>query len=286
MWPAFSSTTRTCLSKCSFRSHCSSGTGLPPRLATIASAWLAFTWLRASLPDRLAPAARRAGPHASGAAHQHFLARGLGRLHQRLAQLLRALACAGQVHAHVHFVVELGVLGAYAFRYLFELFDCHSTAHLSSCSSICSAVTSPATSPSHSTTGARLQAPTQRAVIRLIFPSLVVWPCLIPELLLGRGHQLVGALDVAGRAGADRHRVLARRLQAEVVVERHHAVGLAQRNAQRCAPQTGLPRRPDSQTRTARCAASQSAHDGQSRSCAWYRSRSSIVCRRSGAAEV
>ena len=76
MWPAFSSTTRTCLSKCSFRSHCSAGTGLPPRLATIASAWLAFTWLIKRLlgihADQRPGGARS---HAAGAAHQHRLAR-------------------------------------------------------------------------------------------------------------------------------------------------------------------------------------------------------------------
>ena len=161
-----------------------------------------------------------------------FFAAGLGGLDQRVFQLVRALAGAGQVHADVDLVVVFLVLLLDVLGDLFELFDCHSTAHLSSCSSICSPVISPATSPSHRTTGARLQAPTQRAVIRLILPSLVVCPCGNAEPLFRRGDQLVSALDVAGGAGADGHGVLAGRLEAEVVVEGHHSVGLAQRHAQ------------------------------------------------------
>ena len=88
------------------------------------------------------------GTHAAGAADQHFFARGLGGLDQRVAQLSGALAGAGQVHADVHFEIEFRVFLADAFRDLFELLDRHSTAHLSSCSSICSRVISPATSPS------------------------------------------------------------------------------------------------------------------------------------------
>src|SRR5665213_2635255 len=115
-------------------------------------------------------------PHATCAAHQHRLSRCFDGLYQRLSQLLRAVTRAGQVHAHIYFIVELGVFGLYALCNLFEFLDCHSTAHLSSCSSTCSAVASPATSPSHSITGARLHAPTHLAVIRLICPSFVVCP--------------------------------------------------------------------------------------------------------------
>ena len=122
---------------------------------------------------------QRAGgarPHAAGFPEEHFLAAGRDRRAERVLQLVRVLAQARQVHADVHFKIEFLVLLGDAFRYLFELFDRHSTAHLSSRSSICSADISPATSPSNSATGARLQAPTQRAVIRLMFPSFVVCP--------------------------------------------------------------------------------------------------------------
>ena len=76
---------------------------------------------------------RRAGPHAAGFANQDLLAGGLRELHQRVAQLSRALARACQVHADIHFVVVLGVFLLNAFGYLFQFFNCHSTAHLSSC---------------------------------------------------------------------------------------------------------------------------------------------------------
>ena len=165
---------------------------------------------------------------------QHLFARRLGGLYQRVPQLVGALAQRRPVSMHTLISWSYFAFSCRTrFGNLFELFDCHSTAHLSSCSSICSLVISPATSPSDSTTGARPQAPTQRAVIRLILPSLVVWPCANAEMLFSRGHQLVGALDVAGGSGADGHGVLARRLEAEVVVKRDHAIGLAQRNAQR-----------------------------------------------------
>ena len=52
------------------------------------------------------------------------------------------------------------------------------------------------------------------------------------EPLLSSGDKFVGAFDVAGRAGADGHGVLTGRLEAEVVIERDYAIGLAERNAQ------------------------------------------------------
>ena len=146
--------------------------------------------------------------------------------------LIGVLAEAAGAHADVDLIVVFGVFRAGRFGNLIKLFDGHSTAHLSSCSSICSPVIWPTSSPSVSTTGARPQAPTQRAVMRLMLPSLVVCPCGNAEALFGRGYQLVGALDVAGRAGADGHGVLARRLEAEVVVEGDHSIGLAERHAQ------------------------------------------------------
>src|ERR1700733_2689947 len=91
------------------------------------------------------------------------------------------LAETAGAHADVDLVVVFGVFGAGGFGDLFELFECHSTAHLSSCSSICSPVIWPCSSPSTRTTGARPQAPTQRAVMRLMLPSLVVSPCGIPR---------------------------------------------------------------------------------------------------------
>ena len=115
-----------------------------------------------------------AGAHASGAANQHFFAGGVSGRNQGFAQLVSPLAGAGKVQADVDFVVVFCVFEGNAFGYLFQFFDGHSTAHLSSCASICSLVTSPETAPSDSTTGARLQAPTQRAVMRLMLPSLVV----------------------------------------------------------------------------------------------------------------
>src|ERR1017187_7526895 len=122
-----------------------------------------------------------AGSHAAGLAHQHLFAGSLSGLHQRILELVGALAHAGQVHADIHFEIVFCVFKVDAFRYLFKLFNRHSTAHLSSCSIICSPDISPATSPSERTTGARLQAPTQRAVIRLICPFLVVCPWGMPR---------------------------------------------------------------------------------------------------------
>ena len=146
----------------------------------------------------------RAGTHAAGAAHQHLLARLLNRLHQRIFQLVGALAGAGQVHAHVHLVVVLRVflLNALAqsVRALrssfhgppFQLLDHLLGAHFAHALRRRTALT-----------GARLQAPTQRATIRLTSPSLVVWPWRYAQLLFSGGNQLVGALDVAGGSGAD-----------------------------------------------------------------------------------
>src|SRR5450631_3497589 len=118
--------------------------------------------------------ARRARSHAPSLTDENFFARSFGSFNNCSAQLVGALAGTGQIHTDVDFKVVLFVLLVDAFSYLFQFFNCHSTAHLSNCASICSPVTSPAISPSERTTGARLHAPTQRAVIKLIWPSLVV----------------------------------------------------------------------------------------------------------------
>src|SRR5512140_2034375 len=52
------------------------------------------------------------------------------------------------------------------------------------------------------------------------------------EVLLEDVHDLVGPLDVAGRAGADDAGVAPLRLEREEVVERRHAVDLRERQAQ------------------------------------------------------
>ncbi len=118
----------------------------------------------------------RAQPHAAGAAHKNIFALRLRLLFERSLQRVGVLAQAAGAHADVDLVVELVVFGSGGLRDLVQFFERHSTAHLSSCSIICACVIWPTSSPSVSTTGARPQAPTQRAVVRLMFPSLVVSP--------------------------------------------------------------------------------------------------------------
>jgi len=119
--------------------------------------------------------------HAAGAANEGvFTGRGNG-FGQFVTELIRMLAEAAGTHANVDLVIELRVFGADGLGNLFEFFEGHSTAHLSSCSSICSPLIWPQSSPSVRTTGARPHAPTQRAVMRLIFPSVVVWPWGTPR---------------------------------------------------------------------------------------------------------
>ena len=163
---------------------------------------------------------------------------------------------------------------------------CHSTAHLSSCSSICSPVIWPlqfAVGQHHRRATAGAHAARGHQADLAVLGRLALRDA---QALFGRGHQLVGALDVAGRSGADGHGVLARRLEAEVVIERHHAIGLAERHAQRTGDKANGIVVEVAKGQTARCGEFQSARGGQTHSCAWCRSRSSIVCRRWAAAEV
>ena len=154
-------------------------------------------------------------------------------LRQSIFQLVRVLAEAARAHADIHFVVELRIFNANGFCDLIELFECHSTAHLSSCSSMCVATHLSlqfAVRQDHRGASACADAASGHQA------DLAVFGCLTlrnAQAFLSRGHQLVGALDVAGRSRADRHGVLAGRLQTEVVVESDHSIGLAQRHAQR-----------------------------------------------------
>src|SRR5450631_2025163 len=92
--------------------------------------------------------------------------------------MLRHAACA---HAHIYFVVELLPFPLCISGYLLKLLDIHQACHLSNCSTIIGASRWATNSPSISTTGARPQAPTHRAVINAILPSLVDSPCLMPR---------------------------------------------------------------------------------------------------------
>ncbi len=236
---------------------------------------------REFLRGRPAPAVRRrTGPCSRCGGRRHFCPAASTASVERVLQLVGVLAQAAGAHADVDLVVELRVFGADGFGNLFKLFDGHSTAHLSSCSSICSPVIWPckfAVGEDHGRAAAGADAAGGHEADLAVLGGLALRNA---EMFFGRGHQLVGALDVAGRAGADGHGVLARRLEAEVVIEGDHAVGLAERHAQRTRDKADGIVVEDSRTTTARCAAFQSARGGQSHSCAWCRSRSSNVCRR------
>ncbi len=58
-------------------------------------------------------------------------------------------------------------------------------------------------------------------------------PLLDAQMLFGCRNQLVRALDVTRRAGADRDGMFAGRFEREVVVERRHTIRLAQRHVER-----------------------------------------------------
>ncbi len=79
---------------------------------------------------------RGAQSHAAGTANQHSLALCRNCLRQLILQLVRMLTHAPGAHADVDFLVVLCVFDPHRFGDLIKLFDCHSTAHLSSCSII------------------------------------------------------------------------------------------------------------------------------------------------------
>ena len=65
---------------------------------------------------------RGAGSHAAGFADENFLAGVVGRFLKSIAQLVRALACTGQVHADIHLEVILCVVVVNPFGNQFQFF--------------------------------------------------------------------------------------------------------------------------------------------------------------------
>jgi len=161
---------------------------------------------------------RRARPHAPGTADEHMLVRCPGGLFQGIPQAVRAwLMQARSMQTFTsksYFSFSWQTLFATCssssivipqppFELLDHLFSSHLTHYF-------------AVAQHHGRAAAGTHAASSHQTDLAILGGL---PTDNPQALFSRGHQLVRALDITGRSRADGRRVLAWRLQAEVVVK-------------------------------------------------------------------